>query len=627
MNRIAICFVSLVMLCALTCAAFADESHVQALAATDNVATPIESGGTFCSGATVIDSSTTNYVDTGVLDQDNDCSNPFPWPYNEVFYRFKPTVSRIYIFRVILPAFGQKAAIRVMANACCAGGTTVAADTNNVAASCDSGAAAYVRAHLSSDTTYWIHVGNMSATPSHASYRFQMMYVPCPPSASTQSHNTPGTALTIGLNDSLMDDSATDGHSKWYKFTLPTQDSVIIQEFGRTFGHCNTGFYPQCLDNPLDAHFIVYCDSFGHQLSEAHDGLCSNDAIASLCLQAGTYYIQVLNFGGASWVGWTFILSVSTRPGGNCPPLPLTCGEEQFLCPGGYDSLVTLTPNNLPFPNHEHVEACVHLDTVNFTTLVVPVLNSTNLPTVTISNTCSTCMALGCQMLIGTWSYDSAGWAFFDSPPRFVNHLRANAGARGCCVCVTLDFVLPVELTDFSAIAGDGEVTLTWTTASETHNDHFELLRDGSAVSEIRGAGSSSSEHNYRYSDRALVNTQRYTYALVSVDENGGREQLRTVTAQPQAAPAVITEYALRQNYPNPFNPTTNIGFDLVEAGTVRLAVYNLMGEQVAYLVNSNLAAGRHEVNFDASTLPSGIYVYRMQANGYVAEKKMLLLK
>jgi hypothetical protein len=313
-----------------------------------------------------------------------------------------------------------------------------------------------------------------------------------------------------------------------------------------------------------------------------------------------------------------------TRPAGNCPPLQLTCGQEQFLCPSGYDSLVTLTPTGR---GQQHVEACVRLDTTHLTTLIVPVTNNTNRPTVTIANQCSTCTAQGCQMLVGTWNYDTTGWQFLNNPPRFVNHLMANPGATGCCVCVTLDFILPVELLNFAAIAGDGEVTLNWITASENNNDHFEIERDGAAVARVRGSGTTSEQHSYHFTDQGLNNSQRYEYTLVSVDGNGNRATTATVNAVPNANAAVITEYALRQNYPNPFNPNTSIGFDLVEAGTANLKVYNLMGQEVATLVSGELSAGRHQVNFDATNLPSGIYLYRLKVNGFVSEKKMLLLK
>jgi hypothetical protein len=88
-----------------------------------------------------------------------------------------------------------------------------------------------------------------------------------------------------------------------------------------------------------------------------------------------------------------------------------------------------------------------------------------------------------------------------------------------------------------------------------------------------------------------------------------------------------VTEYALAQNYPNPFNPTTTIKYQIPNAGYVSLKIYDVLGAEVMTLVNTTQAKGRYEVNFDASQLASGVYIYRIQSNDYVASKKMMLLK
>lgn len=87
-------------------------------------------------------------------------------------------------------------------------------------------------------------------------------------------------------------------------------------------------------------------------------------------------------------------------------------------------------------------------------------------------------------------------------------------------------------------------------------------------------------------------------------------------------------DFLLGQNYPNPFNPTTTINFSLKEAGKVNLVVYNLIGEKVADLVNNQMEAGNHNINFNASHLPSGVYVYRLDVESkFTAIKKMILMK
>jgi hypothetical protein len=90
---------------------------------------------------------------------------------------------------------------------------------------------------------------------------------------------------------------------------------------------------------------------------------------------------------------------------------------------------------------------------------------------------------------------------------------------------------------------------------------------------------------------------------------------------------SVPNEYTLLQNYPNPFNPSTNIAFNLTESGFTTLKIYDILGQEVATLLNQELSAGIHNINFDASGLQSGTYIYRIQANNYTDTKKMIYLK
>ena len=85
--------------------------------------------------------------------------------------------------------------------------------------------------------------------------------------------------------------------------------------------------------------------------------------------------------------------------------------------------------------------------------------------------------------------------------------------------------------------------------------------------------------------------------------------------------------FKLSQNYPNPFNPETKINFDIVNSGFVKLKVYDMLGKEVATLVNENLSAGSYETNFDGSNLTSGIYFYRLEAGDFSEVKRMMLIK
>jgi len=83
----------------------------------------------------------------------------------------------------------------------------------------------------------------------------------------------------------------------------------------------------------------------------------------------------------------------------------------------------------------------------------------------------------------------------------------------------------------------------------------------------------------------------------------------------------------LEQNYPNPFNPSTTITYALPKSSDVRLSVYDILGREVSVLVNERRDAGVHEVKFDGTNLASGVYMYRIQAGGFVQVKRLLLLR
>jgi len=89
----------------------------------------------------------------------------------------------------------------------------------------------------------------------------------------------------------------------------------------------------------------------------------------------------------------------------------------------------------------------------------------------------------------------------------------------------------------------------------------------------------------------------------------------------------IPTHFSISQNYPNPFNPSTKITFSIIEPGLVTLKVFNLLGQEVATLVNEELVTNTYEVDFDASNLPSGVYFYKLESGSNSVAKKMMLLK
>lgn len=207
---------------------------------------------------------------------------------------------------------------------------------------------------------------------------------------------------------------------------------------------------------------------------------------------------------------------------------------------------------------------------------------------------------------------------------------------------------LPVELTSFSASVEQNKVTLNWQTATEVNNYGFEVERtsprpspyQGEGVQQlpdgrgwetigfIEGAGNSNSPKSYSFVDNQVASTT-LSYRLKQIDIDGKFTYSKEITVEAAALP---TEFALSQNYPNPFNPVTTIKYAIPEKASrithnVSLVVYNLLGQEVATLVNEQKPAGNYEVKFDASNLASGIYLYKLQTGEFSSVKKLILMK
>jgi photosystem II stability/assembly factor-like uncharacterized protein len=99
------------------------------------------------------------------------------------------------------------------------------------------------------------------------------------------------------------------------------------------------------------------------------------------------------------------------------------------------------------------------------------------------------------------------------------------------------------------------------------------------------------------------------------------------ITSVPVASSTIPTEFTLEQNYPNPFNPSTVISFSLPESDVVTLKVFNILGEEIALLVSERLAAGNHRVEWRPQDVPSGVYLYRMEAGSFVQTRKLAFIK
>ena len=201
------------------------------------------------------------------------------------------------------------------------------------------------------------------------------------------------------------------------------------------------------------------------------------------------------------------------------------------------------------------------------------------------------------------------------------------------------DIPLPVELSSFTSETESNNVTLSWTTVSEENNAGYDLERSMFNVQTsmfndnwikagfVSGKGTTSNSNSYTFTDRNLQ-SGKYKYRLKQSDYNGN---FKFYELSNEVVIGVPDKFYLSQNYPNPFNPVTNLGFGISSAagglGFVSLKVYDVLGNEVALLVNENKEPGYYNVQFDGSSLSSGIYFYRLESNGFVQTKRMMMVK
>ena len=206
---------------------------------------------------------------------------------------------------------------------------------------------------------------------------------------------------------------------------------------------------------------------------------------------------------------------------------------------------------------------------------------------------------------------------------------------RGIAVLTVTNSVVPVELVSFTASTNGNAVNLNWSTSTETNNSGFSIERkqvhsfqstvdneEWKTVSFVNGNGTTTETKSYSFADENLA-SGKYVYRLKQIDFDGTFEYSNEV----EVILNVPEKFELSQNYPNPFNPSTKIKYQIATSNSVSLKIYDVLGNKVATLVNEVQPSGNYEVTFDASSLSSGTYFYKLQAGNFVETKKMILLR
>lgn len=204
---------------------------------------------------------------------------------------------------------------------------------------------------------------------------------------------------------------------------------------------------------------------------------------------------------------------------------------------------------------------------------------------------------------------------------------------------VTIQFTeqVPIELSSFVGSVVEDRVLINWTTASQTNNAGFRVLRstDGETyevVSElIAGAGTTDQLMDYMFEDTSLPAAEIVYYVLEQVDLDGTINRSNPIEVLLGARFIMPTEFASAV-YPNPFNPRTTISYDLPSDADVSIIIYDAIGQEIRHLVSQHYTAGRYSVQWDAKdfmgrSVGSGVYIAKIKAGPNTAIQKMLLLK
>lgn len=195
---------------------------------------------------------------------------------------------------------------------------------------------------------------------------------------------------------------------------------------------------------------------------------------------------------------------------------------------------------------------------------------------------------------------------------------------------------LPVTLISFESKINKNDVKLIWVTDNEINNAGFDVERttitasgiEGwKKIAYIQGKGNTSWRSIYMYEDKKLQSAA-YKYRIKQIDYNGSYEYFELANDIAIGKPGV---FSVGQNYPNPSNPKSKIDFELPVNGRVTITLYNILGEEVATIINEVKDAGYYSAEFDGSSLASGMYFYRIHSEGegqrFMKTMKMILVK
>jgi hypothetical protein len=383
---------------------------------------------------------------------------------------------------------------------------------------------------------------------------------------------------------------------------------------------------------------IVGTAGFTSTIPSDQDFKLSNDGKPTFALRggiSGSQRANVIQFNGSAWV---------------------SLGNQEFSANAAYYISLNFSPGNVPYVSFVDSKVNVVKDSSSVWVSVGDVNTSTSvtLPVLSFAADGTLYIAYIESGYLKVKKYSGSNWnsvgpatitaSTTDNPQLAISsagipfelHKESALSNKATVQRYVLNNAvpLPVELTSFRAESHPSSVTLRWSTATEVNNYGFEVERRAMVNGQwnvehwqragfVEGNGSSNSPTEYSFSDINL-HDGKYSYRLKQIDRDGKFSYSQEVEVGVVSAP---NAFVLQQNFPNPFNPSTSISFVLSERAHTTLNVYDMLGREVAKLAEGTMDAGMHTVQFNASSLASGIYFYRLSSGRMNQIKKMTLLQ
>ena len=282
--------------------------------------------------------------------------------------------------------------------------------------------------------------------------------------------------------------------------------------------------------------------------------------------------------------------------------------------------------DSLIFSNDESSPRILQTADSNYIFMYTTIFGSNNHISIIVKKTDQNFSTIWSKEIQGNNDYFDYGFIITDDNSLLCTGWTQSGQNNNILLVKLVGDIIPVELVSFQGQIRVGRVILNWETATEHNNLGFNVERSEDQINWqnitfVPGYGTALSPHSYTFVDSSRFSGIVY-YRLKQIDFDGSFTYSDEIKIE--FAPVL---FSLSQNYPNPFNPVTRINYSISEKSAVNLVIYNMLGQQVSTVVDEIKLPGHYSIDFNASKLASGVYIYQLTSGKSVLTRKMLLLR